>query len=407
MYVAQLSVPEYRWVDKGIFIAGLATGFFVLLEMAKIAWSAFFHGRETIGLERTDGQFLGLWYFGFFSYCLFFLTEGSARYILPLLPPFIICFFRLLELSEVVEYRVPRHLINSAMVASGSLVLSLVWGLALSRADHEFARIYPRAASEVARIVDSIQSYSSGEWGFRYYMNRAGLEPLPADTSRVRGGSFIAVPELAQPNDLPADLGSVTMPVQKIAYRLETPVRVLDWRTPAGFYSTGWGLIPFSFSREPLEEVKLLQVNFMAERLPWARVETVTGIQPWPGSVSLHGQSLLAVLAKAGTSFHYEWPFRGAIRLELQCGVSGDSYKDGGGEAFDFEIRQLGQDGGVLAAHRLTLRPGVVTKDRDWQPVRLQLGRNSGGVLEFRYTTTGDVRAGAGAFAQSVIWPEE
>lgn len=260
VYLAQLRIPEYQWTDKGIFVIGLAAGLFAALEMGKTAWSAFFNGRGTL-FERVEGQFLGLWYFGVFAYCLFFLTEGSARYILPMLPPFLLCFFRILEMSEILEYRIPRRLISSAMLASGSLIISLFWGLVLSRADQDFADIYPRAAAQFSRITNNFQSYCDGEWGFRYYFGRRGMLPLPADASSVRCGSFVVVPKLALPSEIPADLSPMLVPVQTIAYRPQSPLRLLDLHSPAAFYSTGWGLIPFSLSQRALEEITIFQVK--------------------------------------------------------------------------------------------------------------------------------------------------
>ena len=57
-------------VDKSIFVIGFAAGFFVILEIGEIAWRAIINGRNTLGFEKTDGQFLGLWYFGMLSFCL-------------------------------------------------------------------------------------------------------------------------------------------------------------------------------------------------------------------------------------------------------------------------------------------------------------------------------------------------
>ena len=403
IYIAQLSVPGYRWIEKGIFVAGLAAGFFVALEMGKIAWSFFFKGRETIGLERIDGQFIGLWYFGFFAFCLFFLTEGSARYILPMLPPVILCFFRLLEVSEILEYRVPRRWISSAAVASGSLVLSLVWGLALSRADLELTQVYPSAAIKLSGIADDLKSYCSGEWGFRYYLGRTGAQPLPLNSSLVRGASFIAVPKLAHPNEIPADLRSMAMPVERLVYRAQTPLRTMDWQTPAAFYSTGWGLIPFSLSEGNLEEIEIFQINYMAEQLPWAQIEMGSGTRPWPGLMLLNGKSPLAILSKPGTRMRYPWPFRKPMQLELQCGVSPESYREGSGEIFEFEVLQRDKNGSAIVERLLNLRPGIRKEDRDWQPLQLILKEAAGGVLEFRFSGTS--ATGTGAFAGSILRP--
>ena len=403
IYLAQLRVPEYGWIEKWIFVVGAAAGIFVTIGMVQAAWKAMTATPADVG--ASGDQFLALWYFGYFAYCLFLLTEGSARYILPMLPPTVLCYFRVLEKREISEYRLPQRRLNSAMLASGSVVISLVWGLALSRADMEFAAIYPRLADDFQRVTGRMESYSRGEWGFRYYLGRNGVQALPADSSLVRGGSFIAVPALALPSEIPADLRSISMPVQSIAYKTKTTLRVLDLHTPAAFWSTGWGLIPFSFSRQPLEQLEILQTSFMAERLPWARIETASGIKPWPGYMAADGKSLVAILAKPGTRIQYAWPVHDPVQLDLQCRVSPDSFKNGSDQAFEFEIRQLGKDGPVLAMHRVTLRPGISNEDRNWQPVRLQLVHAPEGILDFRYSSGANAQQGTGAFAQSLLVP--
>jgi len=397
--LAQIKVPEYRLADKCIFIIGFASGLFITYELGRVAWVAIVKRRSALGFENAEEQFLGLWYFGFLFFCLFFLTEGSARYILPLAPPFLLCYFRSLEISEISEYRLPVGFLNSAMAASGSLVISFALGLILSYADLEFARIYPRAAGDLSRTVDAMESYSVGEWGFRYYLGRIGAKPLPVDESLVSGGSFIAIPKLAVPHDIPSGLRSMMMPIQSLAYKPRLPLRTLDWQTPAGFYSTGWGLLPFSYSQKTLEQIEVFQVNLMVDRLPDARIETGSGIKPWPGYLTIEGKSPLAILAKPGTRIRYPFPIRNPTRAELLCGVSSDSYKDGIDASFAFEVRQLETDGSVLAEFHVELKPGIRKEDRDWQPAGIILKQTQNGILEFRYTRTGKECDGTGAFA--------
>ncbi len=403
--IAQLRVPEYRFIDKAIFVLGLAAGFFVALEMAKAAWSALGKGVNRLGIETVDGQFIGLWYFGVFFYCLFLLPDGSARYLLPLVPPFLLCFFRILERSETSEYRLPPRTLNAAMVASGSLVVSLAWGLLLSRADQEFARIYPRAANDIVRAVNGAKAYGVGEWGFRYYLEKQGIASLPIDESRVRGGSYLAVPRMALPHGLPADLDTMLIPVGALAYRPDFPLRIFDWQTPAGFYSSSWGLIPFTFSRRNLEEIKILQVSFMVDQLPLAQIETDSGINPWPSSVTIQDKSALAIAAMPGTKMVYQWPLQSQTKLKLLCGVASDSIVPGSEASYYFEIRQMEKSGKVLAESGIALQPGLKNEDRNWRPVVLILKPAPEGALMFRYYSSSKESVDTGAFGQAVLEP--
>jgi len=403
IWLVQLCAPNYRLIDKAVFVIGLTAGVFASFGMAAISWKAILKSRRSIKHVAVEDQFLGLWYFGVLAYCLFFLTEGSARYILPLTPPVILCYFRQLETSEIVEYRLPPRLLGSAMLASGSLVTCLIWGLALSQADQEFAQMYPRAANDFSRISGKLESYLIGEWGFRYYFGRVGARELPADESLVHGASFLVYPKLALPHDVPAGLRSMTMPFSNLSYRPKTALRLLDWQTPAGFYSSGWGLIPFAISRSALEEIEIRQVNFMVERLPWARIQCSSATKPWPGYLPIEGRAALGILTKPGTRIAYPWSVGEQLSLKLECGVLEGSYAEGANTAFTFEIRQLDADGGVLSGFHRTIHPGVKIEDRRWLPVQLGLEDMAEGTLEFSYSCDAKRDEGTGAFAQSFL----
>ncbi len=407
--LAQIMLPQadYRLSDRIIFVIGLATGAFVLLRMASMIRDAF-GKREAgrgLGFDLLESQFLVLWYFGVTAYCLIMLAEGSARYILPLIPPVLIVYFKGLEITEVKEYRVSRPpLLNAAMVASGSVVLSLAWGLLLAQADFEFARVYPRSAAAFLRLSDGLDSYITGEWGFRYYFGRAGAMPLPEDESAVKGASLLVVPKLAMPYGLPAALDSMSIPFTSLSFALKTPLRTMDWQTPAGFYSTGWGWIPFSLSQESLETLEIRQVSFMVERLPWAHVESVSGLRPWPGYVP-GGTRQLAVLAAPGTRIAYPWTLRHPADLLVEIGVIHDPASASDGE-FVFEIRRCDAGGAVLAGIERILNPASGGEEAIRQTIRLTLppGMADGETLEFYYTKSGSVSV-TGAFIGGIIVP--
>ncbi len=400
--VTQAAVPQYRIPDKAIFAVGLLAGAAVLVHLARFCAMAFRRPAES-GFGPVEGQFIALWYFGAATFCLLIFTEGSARYILPLVPPLLIYFFRRLEIAEASEYRsVPRPLLGAAMVASGSVVMSLGWGLLLSHADQEFARVYPRAAGEFARITGGMDSYYAGEWGFRYYFGREGARQLPVDESAARGGSWLARPRLALPYDVPAALWTMAMPVQALSYDVGTPIRLLDSQAPAGFYSTSWGLVPFSLSRASLDIIDVRQVNYLVERLPWARIDAPPGDAPWPGFAEIQGSAPLALLVKPGTRVRYPWEGTRAMELHLKLGIPADSWAEGEGRPLDVRIVQRDSSGDTLARFEKTLNPGIRKEDRGWVPVSLGLAGGSGpdGVLEF------EVRGAAGgraAFAQALL----
>jgi len=406
VYLTQAVAPNYRPLHKAIFVVGLVTGTFVLKSMALLMTDSFRSESSDRIFDREEEQFLALWYFGVAAYCIVIFTEGSARYVLTLVPPLLITFFRKLELQEIVEYRLPRTpLLNSAMIASGALVLTLAWGLALSHADREFAGIYPRAVADISRVASDLQAYYVGEWGFRYYSRRARMQQLPIDDREVSGGSLVVRPTLALPHEIPAGLNSMLMSFQTFSFGVRTPLRVLDRDSHAGFYSTGWGLLPFSFSRKSLERVEVGQVNYLVERLPWAEITTATGVKPWPGYVTIEARGPLAILAKPGTRILYDWSARAPLDLAMNLGLSHDSYSAGDERVFLFEVLQYGDAGAVLARESRSLAPGKREGDRKWQPVLIRLPSRQEGLraLELRYESQPELSAGAGAFADAYL----
>ena len=271
-------------------------------------------------------------------------------------------------------------------------------------ADAEFARIYPRAARDVARLRPSGDAFFAGEWGFRHYLREAGLRQLPVDEGEVKGGSLVVTPALALPYEIPRGLKSMLVPFEMLGYEPATPLRLQDARSHAAFYSTGWaGRLPFSFSTKVLETIEVRQVNLLIEQLPWAAVEAAAGHGPWPGYLALRGQSPLGLLARPDTRVVYRWAPQARVILEMTCGVSPDAYAPGEDTEFEFEVRQCNAAGAVLAGSSLSLRPGTRERDRDWQPVVLELhsAREGAETLELRYVSGGG--RGIGVFASSVL----
>jgi 4-amino-4-deoxy-L-arabinose transferase-like glycosyltransferase len=408
--IAQGRVTYYRPLDKAIFVAGLATGIFVVGKMLGVFLHAFFKpGAAAEGWRRLDMQFLALWYCGIAAYCLLLFTEGSARYILPLVPPVLIVFFKGIERDEVAEYRAEsRRLLSSSMVASGSLVLTLAWGLFLAQADYEFAGVYPRAAASFSRMFPGYEAYVAGEWGFRYYLGFKGARPIPPDEAAVDGGSLVITPKLAMPYSLPGGLDSMTSarPLARLSFDLKTPLRIMDAKAPAGFYSTGWGLIPFSFSDAALETIEIRQVNYMIANLPSARIECEAGVLPWPGYVWRSERSL-AVLAKPGTRIVYPWTFPHAATLGLGIGVVREAPRSED-QFFDFEVLCRDAQGHIRSRYAKTLTPGMAKENDPWYPIRLALPASAAGgeTLEFSYRARGAGET-VGAFVEAVITPPE
>jgi 4-amino-4-deoxy-L-arabinose transferase-like glycosyltransferase len=256
---AWFGLPQYRFLDKSIFVVGIVSGAVILLQMIRpeLAGSA----GATPAPDDIDNHFIWLWYFGVFTYCLFIFSDGSARYMLPLVPPALITLCRHLEKSRHAKSAGRFLRLNVMGIVVFIAALSGAWGLALAHADFEFASIYPRAAREFRRMTGTAPAFYGGEWGFRYYFAQAGAKQLTPQSGPLSPGDWIVRPQLALPYELDARTSVLASPVRRASYSVRTPLRLLDWKSPAGFYSTFWGKIPFSLSWSPLEELDIRRIK--------------------------------------------------------------------------------------------------------------------------------------------------
>jgi hypothetical protein len=141
-------------------------------------------------------------------------------------------------------------------------MLQVVLGAALAQSDYEFAGLGRREARDFSsKYLAKPQPFIfSAEWGWRYYLGSMGGE-IMADDTVGHPGEFLVKSRLAIGRLLDNELGRSLKPIEQITYRIRSPLRVLDPNTHAGFWSDGWGVLPFWFSREPLDEFSIYRVN--------------------------------------------------------------------------------------------------------------------------------------------------
>lgn len=99
----------------------------------------------------------------------------------------------------------------------------------------------------------------SGEWGFHYYLSEAGGEAMTAD-SVGRPGELVVKSALclSQEFTTPPDRSLVVIGRQSL--RVSSPLRLLDRRAHAGFWSDGFGMLPFWFALRPLDEITVYRI---------------------------------------------------------------------------------------------------------------------------------------------------
>ena len=189
-----LALPQcssYSLGQKALFILFCWAGLCLLVRVVGQLFQGLWEFRRQSELHAED-LFLGMWAFGVFIFCIAVHMTGSARHLLPAMPPLVLILFRLIE-------RRWGHLARRLMVAN--LALCTVTASGLSLADYEFATIYRDFADTMSRSLfsQSRKIWFTGEWGFRAYLEQAGARELGRRDARARPGDLLIVPTLATP----------------------------------------------------------------------------------------------------------------------------------------------------------------------------------------------------------------
>lgn len=206
--------------------------------------------------DKSRGRFLALWTVLVAGYAMFILPMGSARYLLPAVPPI------LLVLMNAAEWRF--SLKRDGLVVSLLASLSIFAGYASAYSDYRYAAVYRDFAQytlELRTTFDnSAQVWYVGEWGMRYYMDKAGARYLFADSREPRQGDFIVIPEMPRFWQPATAITDRMVLMFKKPYASGFPLRLFNRRSTAGFYGHYWGLLPFALSSEPDEVFGVFRV---------------------------------------------------------------------------------------------------------------------------------------------------
>jgi len=239
----------YSWMEKAFLAACFGAGTVIIL------W-VIVRGLESWSARNwtTDEVFLGLWFIGMLAVSVVAFFSGSARYLLPALPPL------LLLLMSADDQRIG---LQRSRFFCGSLIgIQILLGICLAHSDYEFAETGRQEAREFKSLYLSNGEpfYFSGEWGLRYYLTSMGGEIVALDTTGAPGRLMVKS-RLCMGRIFDNAVGRSLETLEVRTYRIRSPFRLLDEHSRAGFWSDGWGVLPFSFSREALDEFSIYRLK--------------------------------------------------------------------------------------------------------------------------------------------------
>jgi hypothetical protein len=147
-----------------------------------------------------------------------------------------------------------------------SIPATLVLGLLVAWSDYRWAGLYPEFfAQRWPRMAPKRgRAYYGGEWGLRHYAERAGLAPY--EGQRLAPDDFVVFADDNSFGLKPhvAGLRAITV----VLLRYPGPFAIHDKKHQAGFYSHGWGYMPFVPSNDVVDVLTVAHPYTVSELLP-------------------------------------------------------------------------------------------------------------------------------------------
>jgi tetratricopeptide (TPR) repeat protein len=191
---------------------------------------------------------LALWVVGVLLFACVLNWTINGRSILPLLPAAGIL------IARRVEFFTPSPLTSFRHKALGTAALI---GLAVAYSDYSQAGIGRAAARELAAKYPKSELTYEGHWGFQYYLQKVGTQPLDAWYGTNTPGQFIAIPA---GNDIYELRPEATRLTEVLRFQPLRWLSTLNRYTGAGFHTDFWGPLPFAFGRTELERFYVYRV---------------------------------------------------------------------------------------------------------------------------------------------------
>ena len=190
--------------------------------------------------------------------------HSAAKYMITALPPVII-----ISLRSASQY------LNKKMIAA-AIASTLVFGIITATADFQLANAYKKMAEDA--VLRTVQNHSpkyfAGHWGFQYYMEKYSVSAY-SQMDTIPVPSILSSVSLAWPQKMHSEMETKMKILFQEAYSGELPFRTMSNTRgfQANFYSyinyLSWkgpdhvvyGVLPFSFSRAPLETLTVYELK--------------------------------------------------------------------------------------------------------------------------------------------------
>ena len=253
LIVAMKKVGDFSVVEAGHvkWLFGIQFSLFAAGGAGLILLAA----ADLLARKTAASALLFLWIAGTFVFACAVNWTVSGRNILPMLPAVALLVIRRLETRPSLR---------------GSDIIQRVWwplgaslaiALLATAADCSLANSARVAAADLKRDLGATSRviWFEGHWGFQYYMEELGVKALDKNDPRFSPDDVIVVP-----------LGNsylFPLPEDRVAFYFKRQFQTSKWLATmsgsagAGYYSDGWGPLPFVFGPVPAEDYLVFRVK--------------------------------------------------------------------------------------------------------------------------------------------------
>jgi hypothetical protein len=247
-------LATYSPTDVALVASFFACGVILVLDAL---WRAPEGSPPSAGSDdgsRSDWTFLVTWLVCTLAGAVLLLPFGSARYLLPALPPLWLLLVR--RAQSMLGNGRGLHLALGLAIAQGAVL-----GVLLGLADAEWAGRYRAVAREVRATHPDRSIWFVGEWGFRYYMGAAGGRYLRSTDERPDVGDLVVRPAVAGMHAMSEGVQERAVLRQEIPLQSRWPLRLMSFDAKVGYYSHHWGYLPWRFSHYPLDTIEIFEIR--------------------------------------------------------------------------------------------------------------------------------------------------
>lgn len=203
--------------------------------------------------DDPEAVLLVLWVVGTFVFAVFVNWSVNARSVLPLIPAVGILLARRVDSMAVTQRPGQRLRLVVPLALTGIISLWIAW------ADTELANSARWAAKHVHERAGTARVSFEGHWGFQYYMQSFGFQPVDLSSYDFETGNLVVLPENnSNVGGLPPEF---IVSQQTFKIDMKSGAATIQSGMGAGFYSDFFGPLPYAFGSVPPESYVVVQTG--------------------------------------------------------------------------------------------------------------------------------------------------